>query len=193
MVKGNILSAARQVFAEKGYKGATVREIARLAGVAVGGLYPYFGSKEQLYLEALEEGMRLYKEGIRELEREEPAVAIRRYIENHLEYTASRKQTISLQFKDYDLEFARPFRTGFFRFQKEFLAGIIRRGVELGIFGAADCGDAALFILCVLKGAVFNAFAGTVDLAASRDTLWRSVLTFLSQKETGGETDACRG
>ena len=192
LVKGNILSAARQVFADRGYKEATVREIARRAGVAVGGLYPYFGNKERLYIEALEQGTKLYRKGIRELEHEEPAVAIRRYIENHLEYTVSRKQAISLQFKDYDLEFARPFRTGFFRFQKEFLAGIIRRGVEQGIFRAADCEDAALFILCVLKGAVFNYLAGTADLAASRDTLWRSVLTFLKQDEPGGETDPGR-
>ncbi len=193
LAKANILSAARQVFADKGYKEATVREIARFAGVAVGGLYPYFGNKEQLYVEALEEGIKLYKERIRELEHEEPAVAIRRYIENHLEYTVSRKQSISLQFKDYDLEFAKPFRTGFFRFQKDFLAGIIRRGTERGIFRAADCEDAALFILCVLKGAVFNSLAGTIDLTASRDSLWRSVLIFLKQEETGGETDVHLG
>ena len=93
------------------------------------------GNKEQLYVEALEEGIKLYKERIRELEHEEPAVAIRRYIENHLEYTVSRKQSISLQFKDYDLEFAKPFRTVFFRFQKDFLAGIIRRGTERGYSG----------------------------------------------------------
>ena len=134
-------------------------------------------------------GSSCIRKGSGQLEHEEPAVAIRRYIENHLEYTVSRKQSISLQFKDYDLEFAKPFRTGFFRFQKDFLAGIIRRGTERGIFRAADCEDAALFILCVLKGAVFNSLAGTIDLTASRDSLWRSVLIFLKQEETGGGTD----
>ncbi len=185
-----ILTAARQVFGDKGYKEATVREIAQLAGVAVGGLYPYFGNKEQLYVEALQEGARLYKEGIHEFENEEPEVAVRRYIAKHFEYVTSRKRSVALQFKDYDLEFAKPFRTQFFASQKEFLEAIIRRGVEQGIFSVVDCGDAALFILYMLKGAVFNDLAGTIDLAKSGDTLCRLVLSFLKQKETHEESHA---
>jgi AcrR family transcriptional regulator len=187
-LKERIISVAREVFADKGYKGTTVREIARIVGVTVGVLYLYFENKEDIYLEALREGVRLYKEGISEvIGCEDPEVAIREYIKNHLEYSTLRKQSISLQFKDYDLEFARPFRTEFFSYQKEFLTGIIKKGVEQGMFCVSDCGDAALFILYVLKGAVFNDLAGTVNLTTAGDTLCGSVLSFLRQDKISGE------
>jgi len=182
-VRRKILSAARQIFGDKGYKESTVREIARLASVSIGGLYPYFGNKEQLYVEALHEGARLYNEGIHALKNEDPEVAVRHYIEHHLKYTASRKQIVSRQFKDYDLKFIKMFRKHFFTSQKDFLEAIIRKGVEQRVFQVVDCGDAALFILCLLKGAVFNDLVGTMDLGKSGDTLCRLVLTFLKQEE----------
>lgn len=46
--RGRILLAARQVFAEKGFEGATTREIARLADVGGGTLFVYFKDKEDL-------------------------------------------------------------------------------------------------------------------------------------------------
>ena len=49
-----ILDAARRVFAEKGYHGSTMREIAAAAGVATGTLYLYFRNKESLYTALLE-------------------------------------------------------------------------------------------------------------------------------------------
>ncbi|MGE5591623.1 MAG: TetR/AcrR family transcriptional regulator [Bacillota bacterium] len=49
-----ILDAARQVFAEHGYHGSTMREIASRAGVATGTLYLYFANKEALYVALLE-------------------------------------------------------------------------------------------------------------------------------------------
>jgi AcrR family transcriptional regulator len=48
-----ILVAAREVFAERGYAGATIREIARRAGVTHGLVMRHFGSKEQLLVAAL--------------------------------------------------------------------------------------------------------------------------------------------
>jgi AcrR family transcriptional regulator len=48
--QGQILNAAAQVFAKKGYQRATVKEIAALAGVAPGTIYLYFKSKRDLLL-----------------------------------------------------------------------------------------------------------------------------------------------
>ncbi len=44
-----ILSAAAEVFGEKGFAKATVEDIAREAGIAKGTVYLYFSSKEELY------------------------------------------------------------------------------------------------------------------------------------------------
>jgi AcrR family transcriptional regulator len=46
--QGAILSAARQVFVEKGLHAATTHDVARAAGVPVGSIYTYFASKDEL-------------------------------------------------------------------------------------------------------------------------------------------------
>jgi AcrR family transcriptional regulator len=48
-----ILAAAREAFADAGYDGAGVREIAAKAGVTAMMVNHYFGSKEQLFAEVL--------------------------------------------------------------------------------------------------------------------------------------------
>lgn len=53
-----ILDAARQVFAERGYSKATIREVARRAGVTHGLVVLHFTTKEKLFVEALLERRR---------------------------------------------------------------------------------------------------------------------------------------
>src|SRR5262249_30208565 len=52
-----ILKSARQAFARAGYDAAGVREIAKGAGVTAMLVNRYFGSKEQLFAEAVAESM----------------------------------------------------------------------------------------------------------------------------------------
>lgn len=47
--QSEIITAARKVFAEKGYVASTVDEIAAQAAMAKGTVYLYFASKEQIY------------------------------------------------------------------------------------------------------------------------------------------------
>jgi TetR/AcrR family transcriptional regulator, cholesterol catabolism regulator len=51
--RGEILAIAAQVIAERGIKGATVRDIGQAAGILSGSLYHHFESKEQIVLELL--------------------------------------------------------------------------------------------------------------------------------------------
>ncbi len=53
--KLKILDAAAAVFADKGYQRATTREIARVADVAEGTIYNYFGNKQGLLLGILQQ------------------------------------------------------------------------------------------------------------------------------------------
>ena len=48
-----LLDSAGQVFADKGFEAATVREICALAGMNVAAVNYHFGDKEKLYVEAI--------------------------------------------------------------------------------------------------------------------------------------------
>jgi TetR/AcrR family transcriptional regulator, fatty acid metabolism regulator protein len=49
-----ILDAATQVFAEKGFHRATIKDIAHVAGIADGTIYTYFASKDEVLLAVLD-------------------------------------------------------------------------------------------------------------------------------------------
>src|SRR5215218_8766140 len=48
-----ILDAARRAFAERGYQRATIRDVARLAGVDPALVHHYFGTKQELFVAAV--------------------------------------------------------------------------------------------------------------------------------------------
>jgi AcrR family transcriptional regulator len=52
--RGRILEAARAAFAERGFDGATMREIATRAGVDAALVHHYFGTKQRLFVAAME-------------------------------------------------------------------------------------------------------------------------------------------
>ncbi len=52
--RGQILAAARSSFAAQGYRATTIREVASAAGVDPSLVHHYFGSKDDLFLAALE-------------------------------------------------------------------------------------------------------------------------------------------
>ena len=55
-----IQQAAREVFAARGYAGASIEQIARHAQLSVGAIYLYFRSKEDLYVSLLEETLTVF-------------------------------------------------------------------------------------------------------------------------------------
>jgi AcrR family transcriptional regulator len=52
--RAEVLAAARASFAEKGFRGTTIRAVAASAGVDPALVHHYFGSKDDLFLAALE-------------------------------------------------------------------------------------------------------------------------------------------
>ena len=57
-VRDKILAAAVQLFAEYGYHAATMRDIARLAGIQAASIYYHYPSKQALLVEIMESHMR---------------------------------------------------------------------------------------------------------------------------------------
>ena len=89
---GHILACATQVFCEKGYEGASIRDISRLSGVSLSGLYYYFESKEELlYLiqkHCFTTLIEQIQEKLKQLDRNTPTpeARLRAFIRNHVEY-----------------------------------------------------------------------------------------------------------
>ncbi len=83
-----ILAHATEVFCDKGYDAASIRDISRASGTSLAGLYYYFRSKEQLlYLiqkdafETLLSRLEKRLEGL-----DDPVARLRAVIANHLSY-----------------------------------------------------------------------------------------------------------
>ncbi len=81
-----IFESAREIFAVKGYKGASISDIAQKAGLAVGTFYIYFESKDRLFVEIFkQETEKLMKQIMSSLDvGEEPMKLIRRLLEENM-------------------------------------------------------------------------------------------------------------
>src|SRR5580658_8689106 len=83
-----ILAHATAVFYEKGYEGASMRDLARSSGMSLSGLYYYFESKEKLLYLIQKHTFSTIVERLRERldEVSDAEQCIRVFILNHLEY-----------------------------------------------------------------------------------------------------------
>jgi AcrR family transcriptional regulator len=158
----NILEAASEVFAERGYEKSTVRDVAGRAGISVGGIYLYFRNKEELYTGLMRSQMDEFLGRVERLREDLPLTALRRLIELYMEIAVTRTKMLSAGIKEYDLEFKRPIREAFFRKQHAIIAGILQQGVRDGSFRSMDCNDAALMILITLRGAILGYLTGDI-------------------------------
>ena len=93
-----VLQHATEIFCEKGYEGASMRDLSRAAGMSLAGLYHYFDSKEELlYLiqkhafGTIVERLQQRLEGATDAEER-----IRIFIENHLEYFLANKESMKV-------------------------------------------------------------------------------------------------
>jgi len=93
-----LLAHATDVFDEKGYEGASMRDLSRASGMSLAGLYYYFESKEKLlYLiqrhafTTILEQLRSRLEGVTD-----PEARIRVFIANHLEYFLANQKAMKV-------------------------------------------------------------------------------------------------
>jgi len=99
----HILVHATEVFYDKGYEGASMRDLSRASGMSLSGLYYYFESKEKLLYLIQKETFTTIVERLRErLDTvSDPEQRIRCFILNHLEYfLANRKAMKVLSHED---------------------------------------------------------------------------------------------
>lgn len=93
-----LLDHAARIFCDKGYEGASMRDLSRATGMSLAGLYHYFASKEELlYLiqkhtfESIIANLRRRLKASNDAEER-----IRIFIENHLEYSLANKEAMKV-------------------------------------------------------------------------------------------------
>ena len=85
--RGQIVTAASQVFGEKGYDGCTLDEIANLVNLKKPSLYHYVSSKSELLSLVIDRAISEVSENIEEIYRsqDDPTTKLKRTVANHLE------------------------------------------------------------------------------------------------------------
>mgnify|MGYP003334363736 CR=1 FL=1 len=83
----DLLLAAAQVFRDKGYAQASMRDIAQVSGMIAGSIYYHYAAKSDLLLAVYTEGVRLVSSAIDEIltSSAPPVVQLERAVLNHLE------------------------------------------------------------------------------------------------------------
>jgi AcrR family transcriptional regulator len=140
-----LIAAAKDVFAKKGYHATTVDDITRAAGVAKGTFYLYFDEKRAIYYEVVRHFLQLVKEvgrsvqqdihdGAAFLSRAQQAARelMRVFVDNRDLARLTYRESMGL---DRELE---KMIQSFYREIAEVEAENVRLGISLGMFRAVD-------------------------------------------------------
>lgn len=148
--KEKILKAAMELFAEKGYHGTILDEVAKKAGITKAALYYYFRSKEQIISTIMNMGVaRMNKVIGLGTSTLSPKEKLHKFIRYHVEFSADSTELSKITFEQLH---ALPKRTrdAFRRRQKKVdrtLQNILQEGIDDGSFTLDDVKIASYAIL----------------------------------------------
>src|SRR5881398_2821272 len=93
-----ILAHATNVFYEKGYAGASMRDLSRLSGISLAGLYYYFESKEKLLYFIQKHTFNTIIDRLRDrlAGHSDPEERIRIFVSNHVAYAIERQKAMKV-------------------------------------------------------------------------------------------------
>lgn len=133
-----IIDAAVEVFAEKGFFGARVSEIATVAGVADGTIYLYFKSKDDILISLFEEKMaEILTRFVAMLAAlDDPEQKMRSYIVEHLKLVAEQPklmQVLTVELRQ-SARFMKEYSPQAFAKYLALVGGILEEGQKKGVF-----------------------------------------------------------
>jgi AcrR family transcriptional regulator len=153
-----ILEAARQVFAEQGFHGARMSDIAQTIGVSQGTMYHYFRSKDELFLAVLNVWNEQIKTIVQQLPTSDLSTVDKFWMVNQLAVsffeTGEDLLPVLVEYWAYTLrnpEATTSFREFFVVMQQSF-KDILQEGIEAGEFKPVDVEVASALPLIILDG-----------------------------------------
>lgn len=166
-----IFNSATKVFSEYGYAKASMRMIAKEAGISIGGLYLYFKNKDELYFTLIksrfEEITRLTTEALRGIN--DPSEALKEFISIRLSYAKKNKELIMVQGREHGFTFGIQMKKKFFRNQRTMIEEIIKRGIKTGVFHRCNVTEAAKIIHSAIRGFVLSMVVESYALFSSEE------------------------
>lgn len=133
-----IIDAAVKVFAEKGFFGSKVSEIAEAAGVADGTIYLYFKSKDDILISLFSEKMSEIVKQLQAIlsEIDDPETKMRRYVIEHLKLVARQPdlmQVLTVELRQ-SARFIKEYSPKAFARYLAVIGSIIEEGQKSGVF-----------------------------------------------------------
>lgn len=165
-----IIDAAMGVFSMHGYAKASIREIAKIAGISVGGVYLYFKNKEELYINLIKDRMQdlITKTEVIAEPTKSPSMALSAFLRLHLDYAQKHKELILLHIREHGFTFGMDAKKQFFTSQRKLVEKIIVRGVRAGEFRRCNAKEMAKIIMGTLRGIVLSMAVDADVIVTSR-------------------------
>jgi AcrR family transcriptional regulator len=106
--KTHLVHLAGELFAEKGFRATTVREIADAAGILSGSLYHHFDSKESIGYQILSEFLTDVLAGYRGVDTDDPRAAIEQVVRASTATLSRHRAALTMLQRDWNYFSAQP-------------------------------------------------------------------------------------
>lgn len=176
-----ILETARKVFVEKGFKKVTMKDIVEACDISRGGLYLYFESTNQIFLEVLklesQEADDVFSDSITEDATAADILIL--FLKEQKKELLRKKDTLTQAIYEFYFENQLSKKDNILKKQFDSAVKIIEKLIEAGVdngeFYCEDCEGTARNIMFVLEGLKIS--AQTIGITA--DTVDREILYIL--------------
>ncbi len=180
-----ILAAARRVFAERGFRGTTIADIAEEAGIALGTIYLYFPSKSAVFAALNQQMAELFANAVREIQPEHSVrLTVGRRIAAVFDACAKNRELVRLVVLNTDpgTDLERRMQAAA-EARNRPLAREIAGGIEAGTIRHCDPAVAARLIQGVISMAVYQAYVVNPndDADVYRDACAEMISAYLEQ------------
>ncbi len=186
-----ILETARKVFMEKGFKKVTMKDIVEACEISRGGLYLYFESTSQIFLEVMklesQEADDVFSDSIKEDATAADILIL--FLTEQKKELLRRKDTLTQAVYEFYFENELPKKDNILKKQFDSAVKIIEKLIEVGVdngeFYCEDCRGTARNIMFVLEGLKISA----QTIGITPETVDREILFILRGLGVEGEEE----
>ena len=180
-----ILKAALDLFSSRGYSETKMADIAKSVGISVGALYLRFKSKEELFLELINDQTKDFIERTKNLPGDSPLEALKTYIALNIDCAFQKRQLLSIFFREYNLAFLKPHRKEFFKTQHKIIRDILAAGIKKRVFRNVDTEDTASMIFAGIRGTILlKLIFGIGDTKGLSNSLFELITNGIRKNDT---------